>query len=115
VRLCERNNSADTKVSHEVGGGGAPDTAADSPVVCGENRGEAGCAPAAHGGLQWSRSPPAAHGPPHVTAGGYLKEAVTSWEAHAGAGSWQDLWTRERSPHQSRFADGAFDPVGDTR
>jgi len=28
VRLCERNNSADTKVSEE--GGGAPDTGAES-------------------------------------------------------------------------------------
>ncbi|GAB0185960.1 zinc finger and BTB domain-containing protein 5 [Grus japonensis] len=43
-----------------------------------------------------------------------LKEAVTLWEAHAGAGSWQDLWTRgERSPRQSRFAGRTCDPVGD--
>ncbi|KAK4810959.1 hypothetical protein QYF61_013367 [Mycteria americana] len=36
---------------------------------------------------------PAAHGGPHVRAGGCaLKEAVTPWRAHAGAGSWQDLW-----------------------
>ncbi|PKU39412.1 suppression of tumorigenicity 5 protein isoform x4 [Limosa lapponica baueri] len=25
-----------------------------------------------------------------------LKEAVTPWEAHAGAGSWLDLWVRNR-------------------
>ncbi|GAB0209448.1 ubiquitin-conjugating enzyme E2 R2-like [Grus japonensis] len=25
----------------------------------------------------------------------HLKEAVTPWEAHAGAGSWQDLWREE--------------------
>ncbi|GAB0186028.1 hypothetical protein GRJ2_001068100 [Grus japonensis] len=36
------------------------------------------------------------------------------WEAHAGASSWQDLWTRgERSPCQSRFAGRTCDPVGD--
>ncbi|GAB0183654.1 hypothetical protein GRJ2_000830700 [Grus japonensis] len=36
------------------------------------------------------------------------------WEAHAGASSWQDLWTRgERSLHQSRFAGRTCDPVGD--
>ncbi|GAB0187733.1 hypothetical protein GRJ2_001238600 [Grus japonensis] len=36
------------------------------------------------------------------------------WEAHAGAGSWPDLWTREEgSPHQSRFAGRTCDPVGD--
>ena len=44
------------------------------------------------------------------------KEAVTLWEACAGAGSWQDLWTRgERSPHWSRFAGRACDPAGDPR
>ncbi|GAB0182206.1 hypothetical protein GRJ2_000685900 [Grus japonensis] len=36
------------------------------------------------------------------------------WEAHAGAGSWQDLWPHEeRSPRQSRFAGRTCDPVGD--
>jgi len=30
VRLCERNNSANTKVSEERGGGCAPDTGAES-------------------------------------------------------------------------------------
>jgi len=30
VRRCERNNSADTKVSEEGGGGGAPDDRAES-------------------------------------------------------------------------------------
>ncbi|GAB0178150.1 hypothetical protein GRJ2_000280300 [Grus japonensis] len=44
------------------------------------------------------------------------KEAVTPWEAHAGGGSWQDLWARgERSPHWSRFAGRTYDPVGDPR
>ncbi|GAB0188393.1 hypothetical protein GRJ2_001304600 [Grus japonensis] len=36
------------------------------------------------------------------------------WEAHVGASSWQDLWTRgEGSPRQSRFAGRTCDPVGD--
>ena len=30
MRLCERNNSADTKVSEEGGGGGAQDARAES-------------------------------------------------------------------------------------
>ncbi|GAB0179066.1 zinc finger and BTB domain-containing protein 5 [Grus japonensis] len=38
------------------------------------------------------------------------------WEAHAGASSWQDLWTHgERSSRQSRFAGRTCDPVGDPR
>jgi len=53
---------------------------------------------------------------PHTGAGGCLKEAVTPWGAHAGAGSCQDLWTHgERSPHQSRFSGRACDPHGDPR
>ncbi|GAB0188323.1 hypothetical protein GRJ2_001297600 [Grus japonensis] len=36
------------------------------------------------------------------------------WEAHAGASSWLDRWTREEgSPRQSRFAGRTCDPVGD--
>jgi len=34
----------------------------DSPAAHGEDHGEAGCPPAAHGGPQWSRYPPAACG-----------------------------------------------------
>ncbi|GAB0187945.1 hypothetical protein GRJ2_001259800 [Grus japonensis] len=44
----------------------------------------------------------------------HLKEAVTPWEAHAGASSWPDLWPHgERSPRQSRFAGRTCDPVED--
>ena len=32
VRRCERNNSADTKVSEEGGGGGAPGAGAEIPL-----------------------------------------------------------------------------------
>jgi len=47
--------------------------------------------PAVHGGPQWSRSPPAAQRGPHAGGGGCLKEVVTPWRAHAGAGCWQNL------------------------
>jgi len=32
VRICERNNSSDTKVTEEAGGGGAPGTEAEVPL-----------------------------------------------------------------------------------
>ena len=32
MRICERNNSADTKVSEEGGGGGAPGAGAEIPL-----------------------------------------------------------------------------------
>jgi len=49
-----------------------------------------------------------------VESGGCLKEAVTPWGAHSGAGSCQDLRTHgERSSRQSRFAGWACDPLGD--
>ena len=38
------------------------------------------------------------------------------WEAHAGASSRLDQWTREEgSPRQGRFAGRTCDPVGDPR
>ena len=117
VRLCERSNSADSKVSEEGLEGGAPSTVAEifSPAAHDEDHGEAGCPSAAHGGPWWSRYPPVAHGRPHTGTGGYLKEAVTLWEASAGAGSCPgpvDL-CRESSPRWSRSADRACDPMGD--
>ena len=48
--MCERKNSADTKVGKEGGGGGFPVAGADSPAARGEDNGEAGCPPAACGG-----------------------------------------------------------------
>jgi len=53
---------------------------------------------------------------PYARADGCLKEAVTLWGAHAGAGSCQDLQASgERSPCWSRFAGRACDPMGDPR
>ena len=72
----------------------------DSPAVNGEDHGEAGCAPAAHGGPRWNRYSFAAYGGPHARAGGCRKAAVTPWRLHSGVGSWQDLWPcGERGAH----------------
>jgi len=68
--------------------------AGDFPAGHGEDYGEAGNPPAAHGCPQWSRYPPATHRGRHTRAGGCPKEAVASWEACNEAGSWQDLQTR---------------------
>jgi len=64
VRQCERNNSADTKVSEEGGGRRCSRRRSreSSLAAHDEDHGEAGCPPAVHGGPQWSRSPPAARG-----------------------------------------------------
>jgi len=64
VRWCGRNNSADTKVGEEGGGGGARDTRAESvPLQLKmKDYSEAGSPPAVHGGPQWSRYLPVAHG-----------------------------------------------------
>jgi len=109
------NNSTDTKLSEEGGGGRAPGARADIPLQhVEEDHGEAGCSSAAHGGPQRSRYPLADCGGPHVGAGGCPKQAVTLWRTHSGAGSWQDLWACEgRTPHRSRFAGRTCDPVGD--
>jgi len=103
-----RNNSADTKVSEEGGGGGAQGVGAETlplqqvlktmvrqavPLQSME----------VHGGADI-----------HTGPSGCLKEDVTPWEACTRPGSCQDLWTHgERTPHQSRFAGRACDPVGD--
>ena len=73
----------------------------DSPSACGEDQGEAGCPPAAHGGPWWSRYPPAAPGGPHAGAGECPKEAVTPWRAHSGAGLLAGIVTPWGDPHWS--------------
>jgi len=64
VRLCGRNDSADTKVSEEGGGRRCSRCRSKefSLAPLGEDYSEAGCPPAAHGGPWWSRYPPVAHG-----------------------------------------------------
>jgi len=118
VRLCEKNNSADAKVSEKGGGGGAPGARAESlslqPVMKTMVRQAVPCSPWRSKVEQISTCSPWKG--PHARAGGCLKEAVTPWGAHAGAGSWQDLRTRgKRSPRQSKFAGRARDPRRDPR
>jgi len=49
----------------------------DSPAAHREDNGNTGCASVAHGGPQWSRYPPAAHGGPHARVSGCaLKEIL---------------------------------------
>jgi len=64
VRRCERNNSADTKVSEKGGGRRClrRQSREFSPATHDEDHGEAGCSPAVHGGSQQSRCIPVAHG-----------------------------------------------------
>ncbi|GAB0209457.1 hypothetical protein GRJ2_003411400 [Grus japonensis] len=50
---------------------------------------------------------PLARGGPHAQAGGYaLKEAMTLWRAHDGAGSWQELQPVERAHAGASFLAG---------
>lgn len=54
-----------------------------------------------------------AHGGLHTRAGECLKEAVTLWEDHSAAGSWQDLeHCGHRSSCWSTFDDRTCDPAG---
>jgi len=79
VRLCERNSSADTKVSEEGGGRRCSRRRSRkfSFAAHDEDHGEAACSPVARGSPRWSRYPAAAHGGPHARADGCLKEAMT--------------------------------------
>ena len=118
MRIWERTNSADTKVSEEGDGGGAPGTRADIPLQPLEQTMVRQAVPQqpmeVHGGAEIHLHP--VEGGPHTGEGGCLKEAVAPWGACAGAGSWQDLWTcSERSPRWSRFAVRARDPMGNPR
>jgi len=87
VRACERNKSADTKIS-EGGGGGPPGTRAEillQPVVKTMVKHVVSLQPMeVHSGGDIY---PAARGGPHTRAGACLKEAVTLWRACATAGS----------------------------
>jgi len=116
VRLLERNNSADTKVSEEGGeGGGARNVRAESlPLQLVMNTMVSQVVPLPWRSTVEQISTCSPWKGPHAGAGGCLKEAVTSWGACAGAGCCQDLQTcGEKSPCQSRFAGRACDPVGD--
>ncbi|KAJ7395679.1 suppression of tumorigenicity 5 protein isoform x4 [Pitangus sulphuratus] len=114
-RICERNNTADTKVSEEGGEGGAPGTGAEIPLqhvlkIMGY-RGTASLTMEVHSGPGIHLQPVE---DPMLEQMVAQKNIVTLWEAHTGAGSWQDLCTHEnRSPRQSRFAGITCDSMGD--
>ncbi|KAK4818202.1 hypothetical protein QYF61_008586 [Mycteria americana] len=117
VRIWERNNSADTKVSEEGGGGGAPGTGAEIPLQPVEKTMVKQVAPLqsmeVHDGADIHSE---VHGGPPARADGcVLKEAVTWWRACARAGSWQELWPcGERSPCWSRFSGRTCDTMEDS-
>ena len=114
MRIYESKSPADSKDNEAGRGGGAPGTRAEIPlqpmektmvkqVVLQptENHYEADNHTTACGGL-------------HTGASGcILKKAVILWRLHTAAGSWQELWPMERSPHRSRFSGRSCDPVGD--
>jgi len=102
VRICERNNSADTKVSEEGGGGGAPGAGAEiplQPVVKIMMRQAVALQPMkVHGGADIHLQPvenPTPEQVPGRTCGlmergaqaraGLLAGLVTLWGTHAGA------------------------------
>ncbi|KAJ7407845.1 hypothetical protein BTVI_61719 [Pitangus sulphuratus] len=94
VRICERNNSADTKVSEGAVGGVAPGARAEislQPVV----RQDVSLLPMEDPTLE------------QVDV-----EAVTLGEAHAGAGSWQDLWSHGRTPLEQSVPEGPYHMEG---
>ena len=85
MRIRERNNPADTKVSEEGGGGGAPGAGAEiplQPVVKTMVRQAVPLQPMEeHSGADIHT---AAEGGPHAGAG-LLAGLVTPWGTHAGA------------------------------
>ena len=89
-----RNNPADAKVSEGGGRRCSRRRSRSSPAAHGTDHGEAGCAPAAHGGPRWSRSPPAAHGGPHARAGGdaVMEVAAPGEEPMQEQAFWQAIW-----------------------
>jgi len=113
VGICERNNSADTKVGEEEGGGGAGAEIPLQPMEKTMVRQAVALKPMeVHSGsdlhLQTVEDPM----PEQVDV---PEEGCDLWRACAGADSWQDLWTcGEKSPRWSRFAGSTCDPVGRT-
>jgi len=105
VRICESNNSADTKVSEEGGGRRCSrHQNRGSPAAHDEDHGEAGCPSAAHGGPWWSRSRPAACAGPHAGLGGSPQEGVTTCWSRLLPGP-VDPWREEPMPEQLCWQD----------
>jgi len=115
VRLCERDNPADTKVDEEGGRGDAPGTGAEIiPLQTVRKTMVRQAVPLQPMEVQISTC--SLWKGPHAGAGECLKEAVSLLGTCAGAGSCQDLWScGEQSPCWSRLAGRACDPLGDPR
>jgi len=100
VRICERNNSADTKVSAEGGGRGAPGAGAEIPLQPVEQTMVRQAVPLqpmeVHGGAD-----------PHLQP----REDPMLEQEDASKGGCDPVG----SPHWSRFAGRAYDPMGDPR
>ena len=96
-----RETTLQTPRSVKEGGGGAQDVGSESlPLQLAMKTRVRQVVPLqSTDGPRWSRYPPVASGGPHAGVGGCLKEAVTPWGGHVGAGFCQDLQTcGERSP-----------------
>ena len=78
--------------------GGAPGTRAEIPQQPMLKTTVRQAVPSAHGGSQWSRSPPAARGGPHAGAGGYPKEAVTHGQPTLEQICWSSLLLKDCIP-----------------
>jgi len=92
LRLCERNNSADTQVGAEGGGKVLQALEQRFPAARGADHGEAGCR-CSHGGPRGSRSPTCSPGRTPRWSRECPKEAVILWGACAGAGLLEGLVT----------------------
>jgi len=94
----ERGELCRLKIS-EGGGGGTSGARAETPLLPVEKTAVRQAVPLqpmeVHSG---ANTHPEAHGGPRTGIGRCLKEAVTPWGAHTGAGSWQDLWSHGEEP-----------------
>ncbi|GAB0178358.1 zinc finger and BTB domain-containing protein 5 [Grus japonensis] len=97
-KKCERNNSADTKVSEEGGGEGAPGARAEIPLQPMEKtmvRQAVTQQPMEdHARVDIHLQPVEDPMPEQVAC---PNRSCSPWRAHAREGSWQDLWFVERS------------------
>ena len=118
MRICERNNSADTKVSEEGGGGGAPGTRAEIPLQPLVKTMVMQVVPLqpmeVHGGADIHLQPMEDPTPEQadVPEGGCSPVGSPCWSRLLAGPA--DPW-RERSPRWSRFAGRTGGPVGDPR
>lgn len=94
VRIFQRKNSADAKFSEERGVGDAPGAAADIPLLPILKTMVKQLSPVTHEiqGEVKIHLQPLEDLTLHGCKWMHSKEALTSWEASAGAGFWEHLW-----------------------